>query len=194
MDDPTDLHATYADELAALAMQLAHVVQAQALAQPTPANVASFDRIARTVRRTLLLARKLREHPAPSRDLRRTQARCRIIRAVENAINCHAAAPGRPDSPDSLRAELAERLHDPFLEAELDTRAVGDIIDDICRDLGLDNGLRQTPWPRRTPIDIRRLHATAARRPPPLAGPNAIPTDATLTTATLTTAVATGPP
>ena len=145
-------------ELIDMGMDLARAVHAEAKDQPTPEATASFDRIARAVRRTVLLARKLDElPPRPTR----TEARREIIRRVEDRIQ-------RRDNPeaDQLRAEFAERLDAPDLQADLRRRPLDAIIDDICRDLGLETSYGAHPFQRRTPGDVARLLARAARQHP----------------------------
>ena len=124
--------------------------------------VAGFDRIARTVRRTVALARRL-DDPVRVRAGagRREAVRRRIIREVEDSIQ--RCAPG--ESGAGLEAELFERLDGPEMDAEIDHRPAAEIIADICRDLGLATPPGAHPWKRRTPADIAALCARAARVP-----------------------------
>ena len=126
----------------------------------------AFDRTARAVRRSILLARSLADPVQPAKDpaQRRTAARRRIIREVEDAIQrtASAANDGR-DGPETLQAELRDRLDAPDLDDDISTRPTADIISEICRDLGLaapPGGAH--PWKRRTPQDIAQLCAAAA--------------------------------
>ena len=75
---------------------------------------------------------------------------------------------------DALRAELCERLDGSELDEEIDGRPVGEIIADICRDLGFGRLLGNHPWKRRRPADVRELCASAARAPgsPPWPAPS----------------------
>ena len=171
------------DELIHMGMNLARAVYAEGMnaSAPNPAHVAAFERISRTVRRTVLLARKLAE--APTREARHQAARARIIREVEDAIaraQTGTAAPAQPgaapatpeaERAETLRAELVERLDDPALPEDLDTQSLPALIQDIRRDLGLDP-LPGTPlWQRRTPADIRRLRQRAAPPDDPRSAP-----------------------
>ncbi len=131
-------------------------------AAPTPDPTIAFDRIARTLRRTIALARKLSEpaRPAPAERSteRRLAARKQIIRAVEDTIQ------RRTDGAEAeaLHAELRERLDDPDLDDDLDQQSIADIIASICRDLGIEHFPGTHPWKRRTPQDVRDLRARAA--------------------------------
>ena len=140
-------------------------------AQPVPASdalislAAAFDRIARAVRRSIMLARSLAEPVQPARDpaQARTAARRRIIREVEDAIQRTGASTsdGR-DGAETLQAELRDRLDAPDLDDDISTRPAAEIISEICRDLGLAMPSGLHPWKRRTPDDIARLCAAAA--------------------------------
>ncbi len=161
-------------------------------AQPAPDALiplaTAFDRIARAVRRSILLARSLAQpvQPAPlqpAHDPARTRAaaRRRILREVEDAIQRPSATADRPGA-EALRAELRDRLEAPDLDDDITTRPVADIITELCRDLGLAALPGARPWKRRTPEDIRQLHARAAvpsAVPQPSAGPQAPRRDAT---------------
>ncbi len=151
-DTPRD--ATPADPIATPAQPPAQVA----------AIAAAFDRVARGVRRSILLARHIAATPVPAAADpagRRTVARGQIIRDVEDAI----ARTARGKEAGTLHAELLDRLDAPDLELALAHRPVADIVADICRDLGLDNCLGARPWKRRTPTDVERLVARAAARP-----------------------------
>ena len=157
---------------APLAQQAQPVTDAQPAPQPAPASEAlislalAFDRIARSVRRGILLARSLARpvQPAPDPALVSAQARAaarrQVIRAVEDAIQ--RPDRGASDGPETLHAELHERLDGPDLDDDISTRPAADIIAEICRDLGLAALPGTRPWKRRTPGDIRQLCAEAA--------------------------------
>ena len=143
---------------------------------PTPpaaitpeAAAMAFDRLARSVRRSIMLARKLAEPPAPAKDPahHRAAARKRIIREVEDAIQRHSHATDSADDADpaSLTTELHDRLDTPDLDRDLTTRPIADIVTELCRDLGLAALPGTNPWRRRTPQDIRDLNARAAAQP-----------------------------
>ena len=135
---------------------------------PTPSTptalvslAAAFDQVARAVRRCIALARSLDAAPDPARH--RIAARKRILREVEDTIQRSAPADGEgPDSVDGLNAELRDRLDAPDLDGDIGSRPVADIIQDICRDLGLGAAPGTRPFKRRTPADLARLHARAA--------------------------------
>lgn len=138
--------------------------------QPAPAQPAALERAGRGLRRAVLLKRHLLEANPTSPAQRRTSARKRILRQVEDTI--HREVKG--ERAERLRAELLDRLDSPDLEDEIDDRPVEHVITDILRDLGIAGqpGVRP-PWKRRTPDHIAILHARAAR--PPGASASAIP-------------------
>ena len=120
----------------------------------------AYDRITRSMRRSILLAQKLDE-PAVAQSVGyRQAARGRIIRAVEDAIQRDADG----DAAEALQAELLERLDGPELEEAIADRPVDEIIAEICRDLGLAAMPGTHPWKRRTPGDVAVLWARAAGR------------------------------
>ena len=158
-------------ELIDMGASLARGIHQQAAADPhpDPSNGAlsaedpalAFDRIARCVRRTILLARSLAEpvpqpKPAPPG---RTAARKRIIREVEDAIHREAKGP----RAEALGAEFAERLDAPDLDDDIAARPIAEIINDICRDLGLAAQPFSHSGKRRTPGDVANLNARAAQ-------------------------------
>ncbi len=175
--DDTQHHRQVLRDLIDMGTDLARAVHRRATREsgpnaPAPANdpapdpTLAFDRIARCVRRCIALARKLAESPSPSPAHgpaeRRTAARKRVIRDVEDAIQRTAQGA----NAESLHAELADRLDAPDLDDDLATRPVADIIADICRDLGLATLPGARPWKRRTPADVEALCARAAQAVP----------------------------
>ncbi|MGI4941372.1 MAG: hypothetical protein ACRYHQ_12580 [Janthinobacterium lividum] len=138
---------------------------------PSPApdalirTAASFDQIARAVRRCIALAHHL-DAPKQQRATRdpaedRTTARKRIIRAVEDVIQ---RPPDNDECDDAevLLSDLRERMDTPDLEDDIANRPAEDIIKEILRDLGLAALPGSRPWKRRTPTDIAELNARAA--------------------------------
>ena len=97
-----------------------------------PAIAIAFDRVARAVRRSIMLARQL-DQPVPAAESRRQAARNRVIRAVEDAAR---REPDR-DGADSLDAERRERMELPEQGDDIDHQSIDEIFADICRDLGL---------------------------------------------------------
>ncbi len=159
-------HAALLDELVVLGTDLARQIHAAAgTTLPLDGAAAAFDRVARAVRRTVALARRL-DAPAPTRPDTRTEARKRIIRGVEDTIERVAAlSPAVGAERDALVAEFAERLDDPALEEEIDHRPAAEIIADICHDLGLIGSTGPALWKRRTPDEIHALLDRAEARP-----------------------------
>ena len=171
-DEDTQFYREVLHELVEMATDIARAVHRQAVAQPAaapkpeqasqPDPTIAFDRIARTIRRTIALARKLDEPaspgPAQGTHQRRRAARKQIIRDVEDTIQ------RRTDGAEAeaLHAELYERLDAPDLDDDIDTQPIADIIAAICRDLGIAHHPGTHPWKRRTPRDVRDLCARAA--------------------------------
>ncbi len=187
LSEPAD-HATQRDEdaqyyreilheLIEIGADLARTLHRQATAQPgaapdpekasqpTPASDPSiaFDRIARSIRRTIALARTITDpaqpRPAAHAAERRRFARKQIIRSVEDAIQRDAHG----SEAEALHAELYERLETMDLDDDLDNLPIAEIIAAIRRDLGIAAHLPGThPWTRRRPADVRALCARAA--------------------------------
>jgi hypothetical protein len=177
-ENESDLHAQdalyYRDilhRILAVGADMMEMVQTEAKARikdavpgATPAADAAiaYDRIARSMRRTILLARKVAE-PVKAPDARaapdRVAARKQIIRKIEDAIY----RDGPEDAAESLKAEFLERLDAPEFEDDLGQRPIGEIIDEICRDLGIAGQIGLNFWKRRTPEDVAWLSAYAAR-------------------------------
>ncbi len=164
-------------ELVAIGADFARMLQAQACAQqdgPGAETVVraavAFERVSRSVRRSIGLAQKLGE-PVVDAASARALARRRIAREVEDAIQRQASG----DAAERLAAELGERLDSPDLEDEIAVRPVADIIADICRDLGIAALPGTAPWKRRTPAEVAALcaHAAAGARPAPGRRPRA---------------------
>lgn len=123
----------------------------------------AFERVARVVRRTILLSVHL-DKAAEKAAATRATARARIIREVSDAIDRQGLSPAKAET---LRVELVERLDAPDLapglDREIDTRQIPDIILDLKRDMGLANLPGTPPWPRRTPDDIADLLTRAQK-------------------------------
>ena len=120
----------------------------------------AYERIARGIRRGMLLARELAK-PLPARRSpaeHQTTARLQILRAVEDKIHRHA------DDEDAaeLQHELLDRLDGPDLARDIAFRPVADLIIEISRDLGLESVPGNDPWKRRKPRDLALLRTRAA--------------------------------
>ena len=176
--DDVAYHRGMLNELAELGMDMArrvhHAATAPGEAGAGVSDAASaeafgraFDRVARCVRRTVLLARRVCEpvsvKPGAERAetlarYGRVSARRQILRAVEDEID---ATVHDPDAQAELRAELHERLDGPDVVEDLDVRPVSGIIEHIRRDLGLGPDGKPGVF-RRTPEAIAVLCARAA--------------------------------
>lgn len=173
--DPTPIDADAGRYQAAIDALIRDGLQISAdlAAQDTPAadKAEPFERLARAIRRTILLARHLAENPvqpakppAPSAQedktgAKITLARRRIVRELDNDI-VHGA--GADERINSLRNELREHLEDPALDLAILHGSVPEIIETIRHDLGLVDSRYRAPVPRRTPDQVRRLNGLAA--------------------------------
>ena len=157
------------DEMALLGLDLARALHADAMAGNTtvPEAAAAFERIARAVRRTILVAGRVRQTTPVPEAAKHAADRRQVIRAVEDAIDATThpavAPPGTqpperarpaaeavsramPAPGDSLRddrepvallAELYDRIDRPEFAEDLLTRPVEHVISDILQDLAL---------------------------------------------------------
>ncbi len=180
-DEDAQYYRQILHELVEIGADLARTLHRQATTQsaapeqagqPAPAPIAApdpsiaFDRIARTIRRTIALARTLTDpaqpRPAQGTHQRRLAARKQIIRAVEDTVQRRT----KDTEAEALHAEFYERLDDPDLDDDIDTLPVADLIKAICRDLGIEHHPGTHPWKRRTPQDVRALCVRAAQPTP----------------------------
>ncbi len=152
--------------------EFARQLRERAAKQPEFDPSIPFDRLTRTIRRTIALARHIATNPPKARTLSerapidRTQAREKIIRGVEDAIEARRG-PKTDTDTRSLYEELNERLDDAAFERGLRTRPIDEIIEELARDLGVAYQSRAYAWKRRTPTDIAHLRARAAQPPNP---------------------------
>lgn len=170
---------TLIDQAAAIATRLAATATAATTPDSAlPEAAVAFERIARTVRHTIALARQVATQPAPRSAPKPSNphARTQLIRGVEDAIHRKR----RDCDTEALTREFQERLEDPELELDLEGRTVEDLIEEISRDLGVAQQGRSWVWQRRTPADVRTLQARAAAtaaRPPVVRPPEACRSD-----------------
>jgi len=138
-----------------------------ALHRPDPAALAAlaaaFDGVARTMRRTVLLARHLRQRPAaaPGQARARELVRRDALRTLGDDL--HRSRHPQPER-DALQREFLERLDSPDTEADLLDQPTDHVISVIRRDLGLDP-LAGSYFLRRPPAEVAALHQLAARPP-----------------------------
>ena len=160
-----DVLNTLIDQGAAIAARIAAIATAATTPDSAlPEATIAFDRIARAVRRTIALARHIASAaataaiaPVPRPAATRTTTRAKLIRGVEDAIYRKR----RETDTESLTREFHERLEDPMLELDLQGRSIEDLIEEINRDLGIADPNRSYVYKRRTPEDLRALHARA---------------------------------
>ena len=94
----------------------------------------ALDRVSRSVRRCVALKRRLAAGwPRAGADDRAAMVRRQVARGVTDAIRCRAEG----EAAERLFDELAERLDEPELEAELSALPVAEVVRRVCRDLGL---------------------------------------------------------
>jgi hypothetical protein len=134
--------------------------QAAPIQAPQSDLLGAYQDITRSVRRSIMLYKKLFDAKKTPSAQNRTAARRKIIRDVEDAIQATAA----PGKEAKLHAELLERLERPELDIDIANRPIGEIVTDITRDLGLPDLDGNQPWRRRTPHDIAILNARAEKR------------------------------
>ena len=172
--DHNDYYRRVLHDLIDMGADLAQQVHSHANTQPKASQAAAdatiaFDRIARTVRRTILLAQQLDARPRSrlDRDLIRTAARRKIIRAVEDAIQRPSEDPAQLKTRET---EFRERLDAPELNEDLvddiAARPITEIIAEICHDLGLGRMPGVRAHKPRKPQDVTTLRTLAAASPP----------------------------
>jgi len=160
----TQYHLRVLDELVGMGTDIARKLHQQIIAappapepaagasKPAPDPVIAFDRIARTIRHTIALSRKLAE-PAKTpvaaqalaaQNRKHDVVRKRIIREVEDA-----QAIGRLAA--TISDEVLEHLETPNFVHGHDGTPIAEIIADICFDLGIDTAFGPIPSkPRKT--------------------------------------------
>jgi hypothetical protein len=131
------------------------------------ATTIAFDRITRTIRRTVALFRKLSEPvKAPTFGATHHQMapRRRNIRVVNDSFQRDQA---EDDLAKCSDAELQDRLDALDLEDDPADRPVADIVADICCDLGIAQLPDKHPQKPRLLADIANLARRAALIIPP---------------------------
>ncbi|HVJ52904.1 MAG TPA: hypothetical protein VM689_10600 [Aliidongia sp.] len=164
-EDRAERHLRLLKDLAEIGMNIARAVERQALeraaAEPAQAEPATdigltFQRVAKAIRQTVALEAKLAADrdeglrraaeteaaraEGRRRDARRArlyQRRRDVARAVRKAIDNTEYR-----DKEDLLADLAERLEDEDIEADLHDRPLSEIILQICKDLGIDGDWR----------------------------------------------------
>jgi hypothetical protein len=101
--------------------------------EPMVDAAAGFERIARTIRRTIALARTLDQPVVVRAASPHRAARTRIRREVEDAIGQDLDGAEAAESREDLR----ERMDRPEFENELADRPIEEIIAELCRDLAV---------------------------------------------------------
>jgi hypothetical protein len=161
----TDRHHAILDELIELGTDFARDIRAQAKTQPDaiPELATAFDQVTRGVRRAILLAQHL-DTPRKQAAVNRTLTRKKIIRRVEDDIGGMAVS---PEHAESLREALRERMDEPDLDDDIANRPVGEILDEIIRDLGMADDCGMNLWLPRGPAELAALRTLAAKPTPP---------------------------
>ena len=163
-DEDAQYYRGILHELVEMATDIARAVHRQAASEPaatpaeapTPDPTIAFDRIARTLRRTIALARKITDptppRPAAQAAERRRIARKQIIRDVEDTIQRRAEGA----DAEALQAEFYERLETIDCEDDIANLPIAEIVALIRRDLGLAHLPGTHPWKRRRPAGPAR--------------------------------------
>ena len=110
---------------------------AAAMAQAVPRTeilARALDRLSRSVRRTVALRRRMQAGwPRAAADDRQAMLRRQVARGVTNRIRQECDG----EAAERLFDELNEQLHDPGLDEEILAHPVEQVVQRICRDLGL---------------------------------------------------------
>jgi hypothetical protein len=171
-------HRAALDELVTLGTNVARHIHNQILAEPDPAATpdlaTAFDRVARAVRRTVLLCQHL-DSPPRQAAVNRTIARKKIIRLVEDEIVRITEAPEHADQAEQMREALRERLDEPDLDDDIANRPIREVIEEICRDLGIADDCGLNLWQPRGPAELAALRDLATRPTPPATPPTPRP-------------------
>ncbi len=151
-------------ELAQLGMARVRRLHAQDADADAGAGIGDLlDRAERGLRQTILLAERLATPRQEQAGPDRVEARKQIIRGVEDRIARAARVDHHGEATGTrLRAEFLERLDSPELEDDVAGRPVCEIIDEICRDLGIEAPAEIRVFKRRTPDDVAALNRLAA--------------------------------
>jgi hypothetical protein len=134
-------------ELGELGMRLARAVTEQAVetaAEPDRDLGLVFSRIARAVRQTIALEAKLaddrRKAEAETAEWRATETRRRaadrktkVRLLVERVLNAEA----EESDAENLFYDLGERLETDYDDADFADRPIGELVQRICKDLGV---------------------------------------------------------
>ena len=130
-------------------------IEAKSAEPPSFDAMAAFERVARAMRLTILLARSLAEPPPVPRSHRQSTA------ATPNLAGTAQASPPehaeRAEQPERAeRPEIVERVED------IAGRSPADVIAEVTRDLGIPN-----PWQPRPAADLptRTAGSVAPARP-----------------------------
>ncbi len=97
-----------------------------------------FDRLSRSVRRCVALARRIEQGWPPPRAASDTQRAMLLRQAARGAGEAiRARTQGEPEAAERLFADLAACLDDPAFEQDLLERPVEDMVQTLCRAIGL---------------------------------------------------------
>ena len=122
------------------------VTAAMAQAVPRAEVLArAFDRVSRSVRRTVALIERMKAgwSPARSADDRQAMLRRQVAHGVAEVIRRESDG----EAAERLFDDLAERLDDPGVAAEIGVLPEQEVVRRICRDLGLAMSAIRTPPP-----------------------------------------------
>jgi hypothetical protein len=145
-----DRHSRMLVRLAELSLEAAAELHGRLLTAETPADAQglglAFDKVSRSLRQTLLLDAKLdKERRAAEREdearaAKAAEARYPVRRArVRGAVlDCIAEACERPEEAEELADALEDNLDSYLRDPEFEALPIADLVERLCRDLGLD--------------------------------------------------------
>ena len=146
-----------------------------AMAQAVPRTeilARALDRLARSVRRTVALRKRMQAGwPRATADNRPAMLRRQVARAVADQIRQQADG----ETAERLFDELDERLDDPTLAEDLQSFPVEQVVRRVCRDLGLvAAALQPLTRPQKPPYPpspvLRGRSGQRFHGPPPVEG------------------------
>jgi len=159
-------HREVLNELIGLGSDLARMIHGQAKDQAAaryadegvPDVTVAFERVCQTVRRTILLCRKVGEGLPV-----RAEARSAVRPEVAQPVAERAAEPARARDAAGLRCELGDRMERPECEDALPGRPVGELIGELRRELDACREALSGVGVQRSPDDVAAADWGGAR-------------------------------
>jgi hypothetical protein len=159
-------HREVLNELIGLGSDLARMIHGQAKDQAAaryadegvPDVTVAFERVCQTVRRTILLCRKVGEGLPV-----RAEARDPVRPEVAQKVAERPAEPARAGDAAGLRCELGDRVERPECEDALPARPVGELIGELRRELDACREALSGVGVQRSPDDLAAADWGGAR-------------------------------